>query len=165
MKSNLLMDFYVDKKNKKISVEREFSAPISKVWSAWTESEKLDKWWAPKPWKAKTKSMDFREGGFWLYAMVGPDGEEVWGRNDYKSIKPLKSFSGQDAFCDSEGNIKDDFPKSNWKIEFRKDLDSTIVSIESSYDKLSDLEKVMEMGFKEGFTAALENLDKLLNQK
>src|SRR5687768_8096768 len=103
MKSNVLINFTIDKENKKIKVEREFDAPVARVWAAWTEQELLDQWWAPKPWKARTKTMDFREGGYWLYAMVGPEGEEHWARADYKSISPLRSFSAADSFCDENG--------------------------------------------------------------
>jgi uncharacterized protein YndB with AHSA1/START domain len=161
MKSSLLMNFSVDKENKKINVEREFAAPVSKVWAAWTESQLLDQWWAPKPWKARTKAMDFSEGGYWLYAMVGPDGAVHWARADFKSITPLKGFSAVDAFCDENGNINQDFPQSNWKNEFMENADSTVVSIEITYEELSDLEMIVQMGFKEGFTAAMENLDEL----
>ncbi len=41
-----------DLANKKLHITRHFTAPIEKVWKAWTESELLDKWWAPRPWKA-----------------------------------------------------------------------------------------------------------------
>ena len=165
MKSNLLMDFSVDKENSKVNVKREFSAPLSDVWAAWTEKELLDQWWAPKPWKARTKTMDFKEGGYWLYAMVGPEGEEHWARIDYKSITPEKSFTTRDAFCDAEGNINKEFPQSNWKTNFSGSANSTLVHIEITYGSLADLEKYIEMGFKEGFTMALENLDELLSQK
>jgi uncharacterized protein YndB with AHSA1/START domain len=161
MKTNLLLDFSVDKENKRINVKREFAAPISKVWAAWTESAILDQWWAPKPWKARTKSMDFKEGGYWLYAMVGPEGEEHWARLDYKSITPLKSYSGIDAFCDEEGNLNPDFARSTWTNSFAEGSDVTTVSIEIQYDDLKDIEQIMEMGFKEGFTAGMENLDEL----
>ena len=161
MKSSLLMNFSVDKENRKIKVEREFAAPLANVWSAWTESDILDQWWAPKPWKAKTKSMDFREGGYWLYAMIGPEGEVHWSRADFKSIAPLKSYSAQDAFCDESGNINPTQPRSVWTNKFSEASNSTTVSIEIQFDKLSDLEGLMEMGFKEGFTAGLENLDEL----
>ena len=90
MKKTLLMNFVVDKENNKINVEREFDAPPDLVWSAWTESELLDQWWAPEPWKAETQSMNFTEGGYWHYAMVGPDGERHYGRADYKTIDPMK---------------------------------------------------------------------------
>lgn len=162
MKSSLLMNFSVDKENKKINVKREFAAPVSKVWAAWTERELLDQWWAPKPWKARTKTMDFKEGGHWLYAMVGQEGEEHWARVDYKSIAPLKAYSALDAFCDEDGNITNEHLRSFWTNEFSQTGDSTFVSIEIKFDTLSGLEQIIEMGFKEGFTAALENLDELL---
>ena len=165
MKRSLLMDFSVEKEISVVKVKREFAAPLEKVWSAWTDSELLDQWWAPKPWKAKTKSMNFSVGGFWLYAMVGPDGTESWARADYQAITPLKSFRGIDVFCDEEGTINAEFPKSIWSVSFTQSGDSTIVDIETKYEKVADLEMIIEMGFKEGFTAALENLDELLDQK
>lgn len=164
MKTSLLTNFSVDKENKKISVEREFAASVAKVWDAWTKSDILNQWWAPKPWKARTKSMDFREGGSWLYAMVGPEGEEHWAKFEYESIKPQKSFSGQDAFCDPEGNINTEFPRSKWGNEFKESGNSTIVSILITYDKLADLEAIIKMGFKEGFLSAMENLDAIFEE-
>lgn len=164
MKSSLLMDFSVEKENSTIKVKREFAAPLEKVWAAWTQSELLDQWWAPKPWKARTRSMDFSVGGFWLYAMVGPDGTEHWSRADYTAIVTLKSFKGEDYFCDEGGTFNPQFPKSFWSVIFTRSGASTIVDIETKYEKLSDLEVIIEMGFKEGFTMALENLDELLDQ-
>src|SRR6187431_3103993 len=70
MNATILFNFQVDKVNKKINVERSFNGPIDPVWSAWTEAEILDQWWAPKPWRAETKSMNFKEGGRWHYCMV-----------------------------------------------------------------------------------------------
>ena len=67
-----------DVQNKKLRIVRAFDAPVADVWRAWTESDLLNSWWAPKPWKAKTKTMNFREGGFWLYCMEGPDGTQHW---------------------------------------------------------------------------------------
>ncbi|GAB2772718.1 hypothetical protein GCM10027275_14560 [Rhabdobacter roseus] len=163
MKSSLLMNFNVDKENNKIRVERAFAAPVANVWAAWTQAELLDQWWAPKPWQAKTKTMDFREGGHWLYAMVGPEGEEHWARADYQSIVPTKAFTAQDAFCDENGTINDALPGAHWSNTFQPQGDhATVVSIEITFKELSDLESHLEMGFKEGFTMGLENLDELL---
>ncbi len=158
------MDFSVDKQNKKITVKREFLAPLSQIWDAWTKRELLDQWWAPEPWKARTKSLEFREGGSCIYAMVGPEGQKHWARADFEKINPLKSFSGPDAFCDENGKINDSLPVSNWDVPFSEKENATIVSIEIKYDELTDLETIIEMGFKEGFTAALENLDKIIER-
>lgn len=166
MKSNLLMDFSADRETGTINVKREFAAPRQHVWAAWTQSELLDQWWAPKPWKAETKAMDFSEGGMWLYAMVGPDGEKHWARNDYKTITAPESFAALDAFCDENGNVNMDFPRAKWHSVFtEQDNGTTLVTIQTKYDKPEDLEQVLAMGMQEGFTAALENLDELLRSQ
>jgi uncharacterized protein YndB with AHSA1/START domain len=151
MKTDLLVNFSVDKENNKIKVEREFAAPVANVWAAWTQSNILDQWWAPKPWKARTKSMDFKEGGYWQYAMVGPEGEEHWARLDYKSIAPLKSFTGIDAFCDAEGNINPAFGRSTWTNQFAGTSDSTTVSIDIQYDTLADLNRSSRWALRKDF--------------
>lgn len=157
------MNFTVDKVNKKVNVEREFAAPVKNVWAAWTQAELLDQWWAPKPWQARTKTLDFKEGGHWLYAMVGPEGEEHWARADYQSIAPMKKLSWTDAFCDENGKPNNAFPSSKWNNTFSETADgNTLVSIEITHETTEDLEKIIEMGFKEGFTAGLGNLDELL---
>lgn len=165
MKTSQLMNFSIDRENKKISVEREFNASVEKVWQAWTDSKILDQWWAPKPWKARTKSMDFREGGHWLYAMVGPNGEEQFARADYKTIIPLKQFTGDDSFADVNGNVDNSFPVVFWTVNFEGNNLNTKVHIEIAYKDLADLDKYIELGFKEGFTAAFENLDEIFEYK
>lgn len=165
MKSNLLMDFTVDKENSTVNVKGEFNASLANVWSAWTEAELLDRWWAPAPWKSRTKKMDFKEGGQRIYAMVGPEGEEHWALADYTSISPKINFKYLDAFCDSEGNLNADFPRSDWDVSFREQNETTFVDIAIKHENLSDLEKIIEMGFKEGFTIALEGLDAIFASK
>jgi uncharacterized protein YndB with AHSA1/START domain len=151
-----------DVANKKIVVVREFDAPLEQVWKAWTDKDILDQWWAPKPWKAKTKSMDFREGGTWLYSMVGPDGTESYCRADFKTIVEKGSYSGDDAFCDENGNITSDPPGMHWFCKFSSMGTGTKVDVEITFATEADMEKIIEMGFEEGFTAAHGNLDELL---
>ena len=162
MKKETSIQFSVDRNNKKIKVNRKFAAPVSEVWAAWTESHLLDRWWAPKPWTAKTKSMEFREGGHWLYAMMGPDGTTHWSRADFSTIEPLKMFSALDAFSDENGKINKSFPTSIWTNRFSGEAETTSVAIEIVFEQLKDLEKMLEMGFREGFAGGLNNLDELL---
>ena len=151
---------------KKLFIAREFDATRDQVWKAWTEKELLDQWWAPKPWKTSTRSLDFREGGTWIYAMKGPEGEVSWCRADFQSINAPKSYTASDAFCDESGKELTDFPKMLWKTDFLPTPAGTRVEVEISFETEDDLKKIVEMGFKEGFTAAHSNLDELLaNQK
>lgn len=160
MNKAILFNFDVDKQNNKINVERSFDAPIDLVWAAWTEADILDQWWAPKPWRAITKSMDFREGGRWHYYMLSPDGKEKhWCTFDYEKITFQKNFSGIDAFCDENGVPNDTKPRVRWGSTFTSEGDSTVVNVELKFETLEDLETIIQMGFKEGFTMGLENLD------
>ena len=165
MKSIETLQFTVDKENRTVHVSKEFSAPKDLVWSAWTEKELLDQWWAPKPWKSVTRQMEFKVGGIRTYAMVGPNGEEHWALAKYTSISPKTNFKFLDAFCDSQGNVSREMPRSNWNVNFVDNNESTEVKIEIRHKKLEDLEKLIEMGFKEGFTMALGHLEEVLEKR
>lgn len=154
--------FSKDPANKRMLIQRAFSAPLEQVWKAWTDSALLDQWWAPKPWKAVTKSMEFKEGGVWLYYMQGPEGEQSWAKATYKNIIPLKSFEAVDAFCDEQGVDSAEFPSMQWKTAFKTSEKGTFVEIEIVFTSPEDMEKIIELGFQEGFAAAHDNLDELL---
>lgn len=162
MNQNLAFEFSVDKENNSVVIKREFAADLSLVWDAWTKPEILDLWWAPQPWKSKTKSMDFKEGGHRLYAMCGPEGEEHWGLTNFISIQLQKSFSGTDCFCDENSNVNKDFPASKFEIIFTSKGDKTLIENHTIYPDLEQLEATIAMGFKEGMTMALEGLDAAL---
>ena len=151
-----------DLENNKITVTREFAAPVENVWRAWTESELLDQWWAPKPWKAVTTSMDFRVGGFWLYHMLGPDGSKQFCRADYTAISPEEFYDAYDAFCDENGTPNSDIPSMTWHNEFQSSGDGTTVKVEITYQSAEAMQAIIEMGFEEGFAAGMGNLDELL---
>lgn len=106
--------------------------------------------------------MDFREGGQWLYSMRGPNGEEAWSKASYKSINNLKSFESVDTFCDENGIDNNEFPILYWHSTFKTIENKTIVNIEIKFDTSSELNEIIEMGFKEGFTDALDNLEEYL---
>lgn len=162
MSINLTMNFSVNTENNTITVNREFKADLELVWQAFTTSEILDLWWAPAPWKAKTKSMNFCEGGQWLYAMVSPEGEEHWSFANYKRIQNLKSFTALDGFADANGKINTNMPQANWETIFNNNGDTSLVTIEISYNSTEELESMIKMGFKEGFAMGLNQLEQLL---
>lgn len=71
-------------------------------------------------------------------------------------------FSGLDAFCDENGIVNEAMPRTQWTNEFKENGEKTLVTIKAKYESFSDLEKIIEMGFKEGFTMAMENLDQYI---
>lgn len=163
MNSNLLFDFTVNKEEKTIHITREFAASLELVWRAWTTPELLDQWWGPQPWRAETKTMDFREGGYWLYAMVSPEGEKHWSKTNFLAIVKERSFSSKGGFSDENGTINTAFPQNLWENSFIPKDDKVQVDMLLTYDTLADLEKEIEMGFKEGMTIDFQQLDELLS--
>jgi uncharacterized protein YndB with AHSA1/START domain len=106
--------------------------------------------------------MEFKEGGRRLYKMQGPEGDEHWCFADYTSINPEDQFTYTDGFCDSNGNKSDFIAGSDWTVDFKESDGTTTVFVEIQHQSLEDLEKIIEMGFKEGFTVCLNQLEELL---
>lgn len=158
--NNLLFDFTVDKSKNTVFVIREFAADLSLVWDAFTKKEILDQWWAPKPFASKTKAMDFKVGGRRFYAMVSPEGQEHYAIQKYTSITPKSNFKYLNAFADKDENPF--LPGSDWDLNFYEQTGITKVSITIYNDSLDRMVKMIEMGFKEGFTATLNDLENLL---
>jgi len=155
--------FSKDLEKKKLTVVRAFDASLERVWEAWTNSDILDQWWAPKPYKAETKTMDFREGGRWIYCMVGPGGDRTWCRVDYKMIRPLRSITTSVMFADEAGRENLEFPVMHWNKQFKETGEATTVTIDITFDREADMEAILKMGFQEGFTMGLGNLDQYLD--
>ena len=162
MKTTLQFDFVADKQKNTITIKREFAAKRQLVWDCHTKSELLNKWFAPKSFTTKTKSMEFREGGHWIYAMIDPDGKDYWGRTEYVKIDPIDYYQTKDAFADENGNINAELPTARWDVTFSDVHNHTVVQTIVTYHPLQELETVLNMGMKEGLISTLEKLDELL---
>ena len=160
MKTSLLFDFTVDKSTKTVFINREFDAGLSLVWDAFTKQEILDQWVAPKPWVSKTKFMNFEVGGRRFYAMVSPEGQERWSIQKFTSISPKTNFKLSNALADKDENPE--LPGSEWDLNFIEQNGKTRVSVSIYNESLARMEKMIEMGFKEGFTMTLNSLEELL---
>ncbi len=159
--NTLQFDFTVDKAAKTVYITREFDAELALVWDAFTKQEILDLWWAPKPWRSETASMHFKVGGRRFYAMVSPDGEQKrWQIQDYTAITPKTNFKFLSVFADKDQNPLP--PGSDWDLSFSEQNGITTASISIYNESLERMEQMIEMGFKEGFTATLTELSSLL---
>jgi len=162
MNKNLQFDFTVGKTSKTVTIIREFAAELPLVWDAFTKKEILDQWWAPKPFESRTKVMDFRVGGRRFYAMVNAEGQELnYSIQTYTAISPKINFKFESVFADKDENPFP--PGSDWDLTFSEENGITKVSISIYNESLERMEKMIEMGFKEGFTMTLNELAILLS--
>ena len=143
-------------------VTRTFNSQLSLVWDSWTNSDLLTKWWSSEGFKCVTKSMDFREGGDWLYYMEEVStGNRHWGKINYLKIILKKSFEATHSFCDEQGLINPDIPSAHWDIQFNKVPNGTEVWAMHTFNSAKEMRTYIEMGAKEGTQVAYGLLDQL----
>ena len=86
-------------------ITRIFDAPRELVWKAWTEPERLMRWWGPKGFTSPVCKMDLRVGGKYLYCMRSPEGQDFWSTGVYQEIIPPEKLVVTDSFADEHGNV------------------------------------------------------------
>ena len=115
---------------KPFEISRVFDAPRDRVWKAWTEAERLKKWWGPAGFKVHTCKVDLRPGGIFQYGMTAPDGSDVWGKFVYREIEAPKKLVFTVSFSDPKGGVTRHPMSPNWPIEIL-----STVSFEPQGDK------------------------------
>src|SRR3989304_1584067 len=94
-----------DNEKSGLIIIRVFDAPRELVWKAWTEPERVMRWWGPKGFTSPVCKIDLRVGGVYLYCMRSPEGQDFWTTGVYREIVPLERIVYTDSFADREGNV------------------------------------------------------------
>lgn len=69
-------------------LERVIDAPVATLWAAWSDPAALPQWWGPEGFSCRTHRIDLRDGGEWVFDMIGPDGT-VWpNHHRYSRMSP-----------------------------------------------------------------------------
>lgn len=69
-------------------LQRVIHAPRSIVWKSWIDPEALPQWWGPDGFSCRTKRIDLRTGGEWVFDMIAPDGQVFPNHHLYTEIRP-----------------------------------------------------------------------------
>ena len=85
-------------------IRRVFDASRELVWKAWTDPERMKRWWGPKNFTAPVCKIDLRVGGAYLYCMRSPEGQDYWSTGVYREIVPQERIVCTDSFADEKGN-------------------------------------------------------------
>jgi len=92
-------------KETELVITRIFDAPRELVWKAWTEPERVKRWWGPQGFTAPFCRIDLRVGGTCLYCMQSPEGRDYWSTGVYREIVPPERIVCTDSFADEKGNV------------------------------------------------------------
>ena len=69
-------------------LQRVIHAPRTTVWRAWMDAETLPQWWGPDGFSCRTKRIDLRTGGEWVFDMIAPDGTVFPNHHRYGEVRP-----------------------------------------------------------------------------
>jgi uncharacterized protein YndB with AHSA1/START domain len=86
-----------------LKIERVFDAPRSLVFKAWTEPERMARWFGPRGFTAKVLANDLRPGGAYRIHMLGPDGDH-WTQGIYREVVPPERLVMVGSWADAQGN-------------------------------------------------------------
>ncbi len=144
-----------DLKNRTLTLEKVFEAPLELVWEAWTTSEHIMRWWAPQGMDLKVLEHDFRVGGKWKYAMPMPDGNEFISEGTYKEIIEMEKIITSADFRPMTENVE-------LHAYFERQGDQTKFTFSVVHETEEYCKQQEEMGFYNGWASAFDRLETLL---
>jgi uncharacterized protein YndB with AHSA1/START domain len=140
--------------------ERIVPVPVEHLWKGWTDPEMLVRWFTPAPWVTTEVDIDLRPGGVFRTVMRGPDGERNEGIGCVLVVEPMRRFVWTSAL--GPGFVPQQLPEG--EFFFTGVIELSSVDPGSSYRATvlhaneHDARRHEEMGFYEGWNAALDQL-------
>lgn len=67
---------------------REFGAPRTRVFAAWTTPELLKRWYGARGWQLVEAEVNLRVGGAWRFVSNGPNGDIMVQSGTYQEVVP-----------------------------------------------------------------------------
>lgn len=155
-------------------ISRTFDVPRSKVFAAFTEADRMRKWWGPKTFECILSKIDLRPGGSHRYALRAADGTVVWGKLAYREIEPPERLVFITMFTDESGNIARHPMVPTWPLElmtkvfFEETNGQTTVTVEwSTFNPTQQEQATFDGGhdsMKSGWTGTLDQLESYLSR-
>lgn len=94
-----------------------FHAPRERVWKAWTERERLMRWFGPAGVTIPVATLDFRPGGTFHFCMRQPNGQSLWGKFVYREIAAPEKIVLVHSFSDEKGGLTRHPYSPTWPLE------------------------------------------------
>ncbi|MBX7056012.1 MAG: SRPBCC domain-containing protein [Pyrinomonadaceae bacterium] len=70
------------------SISRSIYAPAEQIFAAFSDAERLARWWGPAGFTNTFEICEFDSGGRWVYMMHGPDGKSYPNESVFREIAP-----------------------------------------------------------------------------
>jgi uncharacterized protein YndB with AHSA1/START domain len=98
-------------------ITRVFHAPRESVFAAFTEPDRLLRWWGPAGYSVAGAAMDLRPGGSYHYGLRAPDGAMLWGKFVYREVVRPQLLVYLNSFSDAAGGLTRHPLRADWPLE------------------------------------------------
>src|ERR1700732_4227552 len=88
---------------RELVITRVLEAPRRRVFQAWTEPDRVARWWGPQGFVTAYYAMDIRPGGAFRFCMRSPEGIEYWKQGVYREVIEPERLVFTFAWEDAEG--------------------------------------------------------------
>lgn len=153
-------------------IERVVDAPRELVWKAYTERDRLVRWFGPKGFSIPTATLDLRPGGFFHYCMRAADGFEMWGKWIFHEIAEPERLVHTVSFSDAGRGVTRHPMSATWPLEslstttFTERDGRTTVHVEwTPLNATEEEQKTFEEGHESmqiGFSGTFDKLEEYL---
>ena len=145
-----------------ITIVADFSAPVRRLWDAYTDPRQIERFWGPPTYPSTFLRHDATAGGRSVYKMTGPEGDEHFGVWEWNEVSAPESFEVIDSFADSDGRRNGELPDTRMVFAFESTAGGSRVTSTSHFGSLEQLEQLVEMGMLEGTREAMTQIDDVL---
>jgi uncharacterized protein YndB with AHSA1/START domain len=130
------------------------------VWKAWTATEHVKKWLAPRPWTIVDCEIDLRPGGIFRFVMRSPEGQDFPNVACYLEVVPQERLIWTSALLPGfrPARISSEVPVFTAVLSLETHGNGTKYTAVAIHREESDRKAHEEMGFHEGWSQVLDQL-------
>ena len=147
-----------------LTITARFDASIARVWQVWSDPRQLERWWGPPMYPATVTGHDLAPGGTVNYYMTGPEGERHGGWFRVRAVDPPHDLELDAGVADADGNPIPDTPTAVIRVALSELAGGgTQMTITTAWASDEAMEQMLATGMEAGMTAAVGQIDALLN--
>lgn len=140
---------------RELVISRAFDAPRQLVFKAWTEPERLVRWWGPRGFTLPVCKMELRPGGAYRFCMRSAEGTDHWLQGVYREVVEPERLVFTWAWEDAEGQLG---PETVVTVTFVEQGDRTRLVVHHARFETDSARDAHQ----EGWTSCIERLAEYL---
>ena len=144
-----------------LTITAEFDADAERIWQLWADPRQLERWWSPPSHSSTFTEHELTPGARTAYFMTGPDGNKHHGHWRIEEVDPPHHLHLKDDVLDAEGKPEDGGPAS-MTVTIAEANGTTTMTIQTHFADRTSMEQTIEMGFEQGMTETVNQVDPLL---